>query len=123
GEARGAHPHAAFAPESAGNLQAASLVLERQPVAGLDLDGGDTFGDQLIEARGGARKQRLVAGRARGSHRGSDPSTASRDLLVTDALKAQLELGGALTTVDQVGMRVDEPGCDQCAFEVMLGLD
>ena len=79
-----------------------------EAVARLDLDGGDAFGDQRIEARQRLRDQFVLGRRARRLHGGEDAAAGARDLLVGGAGEPQLELVRAVAAVDQMGVAVDQ---------------
>ncbi len=53
--------------------------------------------------------QCLLAQGPGGPDRGEDPASAADDLLVALPLEAALEFNRAMTSVNEVGMRVDKP--------------
>ncbi len=55
--------------KSPSRAQLLAFVLEREPVAGLDLDRRDAFGEQRIEARQGRAHELPFARSSRGIHR------------------------------------------------------
>ena len=95
-----------------------ALVLERQSIAGLDLDGGDAFGQQCIEPRQRAGDELGLAGGARGAHRGKDAAAGARDGFVAHAVQPLFEFGGAIAGVDEVSVAVDQSGRDPAALAV-----
>ncbi len=56
-EEGGADADRAHAGDGAGDAQHAELGVAVEAVAGLDLDGGDAFGDQRVDAGEGAGEQ------------------------------------------------------------------
>ncbi len=104
--------------QSAGGAQLAGFGVRFQAVAGLDLDGGDAFGEQGVEARQGLRDQLVLGCGAGRLHGGEDAAAGTRDLLVGGAAEAQLELVRAVAAVDEVGVAVDQAGRDPAAFEI-----
>jgi hypothetical protein len=117
GEERGADAHAAIA-EGARDTQAFQLVVQIEAVPRFDLDGGHPFARQRLQADSRLAPQlhgTCGAGRA---HRGKNPATGARDLLVRRAFKAKRMLRCARAPVDQVRVAIDEPGRHQRAFRV-----
>ena len=79
------------------------LVVDGEPVAGLDLERRRALGAQLGDEPGEAGAQ-LVVGR--GAGRGHRPPYAARG--IRRARHARLELVGAVAAEDEVGVAVDE---------------
>ena len=112
------HGHRPFASEPARRAQLFALVFERQPVAGLDLDGRHAFGQQRIQSRQRFRHQLRFARGARGVHRRENAAALFGDRFVRNAVQALFEFVGARAGVDQVRVAVDEAGRDQPALAV-----
>ena len=91
--------------ELAGHREAARLVVDRQPVSALDLDGGGALGPHLGDEPGDVGGELLVGGGTGPGDRGAD--AAGR---VGLAGHPRLELGGAVAGEDEVAVRVDEAG-------------
>ena len=108
-EEGGAHRHAQRLAQAPRHAQLLALVLQRQAVAGLDLDGAYALVQEGLQARHGQGEELILAGRARGPHRGDDAAARARHLLVAGAGQAQRELVRALATVDQVRVAVHQP--------------
>ena len=89
-----------------------------QPVAGLDLDGRDAFGQQRIQARQGCTHQRFFVGVAGSGDGGQDAAPCPGDLFVAGAFQPQFELGGAVAGIDQMSVAVDQPRRDPAALAV-----
>ena len=119
GQQRGGDVHAAYMRmrEFASHRELLAFMLQRQPVAGFDLDGGDAFIHQGVQPGQGLGEQLLVAGQARFLHRGHDAAALFGDGLVTDAIQALLELVRAVAGVDQVRVAVDEARRDEPAMQ------
>ena len=84
----GAHGHAQGLAQAPGHAQLLALVLQRQAVARLDLDGADALVQQLLQARQGLGEQLVLAGLARGTHAGDDAAAGACHLLVAGAVQA-----------------------------------
>src|SRR6185369_17785712 len=98
---------------AARDAQATRLVLGAEAVARLDLDRRHAFAHQGEGALAGQVEQRLVARSARRRDGRADAAAGAGDLLVGRAFEALLELAGALTGVDEVGVAVDESRRDE----------
>src|SRR5690606_38355162 len=90
----------------------------RQPVAGLDLDGGDALGQHRVQPGQGGLQQCRIVGFAGSAHGGDDAAAGAGDVGVAHALQALLELVGAVAGVDEVGVAVDQAGADPAAATV-----
>ena len=110
--------------ELARDAQAPRLVQRREAVAGLDLERWSRLRPSA-PARAGGRRSRAGPSPAcaRGGDRRADAAAGAGDVFVAGAFEAQLELARALAAVDQVGVAVDQPGRDQLAVEMVLGID
>ena len=117
-EEGGAHRHRPLVAEPARGAQRLRLVVEVEAVAGLDLDRGDAFGDQRVEARQRLRDELVLARRARRLDRGDDAAAGPRDLLIGRAGEPHLELVGAVAGIDEMGVAVDQAGRDPAAVAV-----
>jgi hypothetical protein len=91
--------------ELTGHREAARLVVDRQPVSALDLDGGGALGPHLGDEPGDVGGELLVGGGTGPGDRGAD--AAGR---VGLAGHPRLELGGAVAGEDEVAVRVHEAG-------------
>ena len=100
--------------ELAGDPQRPRLVVDGQPVAALDLDGGGALGTHLGDP--GRRRARAASRRRR---RGSRPRRrrCRHRRRAFPAIRAANSLA-AVPGEDQVGVRVDEPGYDRAPLDV-----
>jgi hypothetical protein len=114
-EESGAHRHFALARELARGAELLALVFEAQAIPGLDLEGRDALGEQRVEPGQGALDQLCFAGGARRVHRRDDAAALACNRFVRDAGESHLELVGAVAAVDEMGVAVDEAGCDPAA--------
>jgi hypothetical protein len=105
---------------AAGGAQRLHLAVEVEPVAGLDLDRRDAFGDQRIEAAAerwrpevvlARRARRLDRSRRCRRRRGRSPHSSRR-------LQAQLELMGPVAGIDEMGVAIDQAGRDPAALAI-----
>ena len=90
--------------ELAGHGQAAGLVADGQPVAGLDLDGRGALAAHLLDQPGDVRGELLVGRGPGGGHGGADPAGGVRL-----AGHPGRELLRPVAGEDQVAVAVDEP--------------
>ena len=84
------------------------LGLDIEAIAGLDLDGGDAFGHQGVEARQRGLDQLILAQRIRGRYGRDNAASGARDFLVGRALQPHLEFLRAAAAIDEMGMAVDQ---------------
>jgi len=105
-----------------GGLQLAALGIEFEAISGLDLDGGDAFRDQGIEPGQRRRHKFVGACFSRGFHRRDDAAARARDFFVTRARQTSLELVGAIAAVNQMGVAVDQAGCDPAPAQSIRSL-
>ena len=105
-------------PSRRAALQRFRLVFEVEPVAGLDLDRGDAFGDQRVEARQRLRDEIVLARRPQRLDRRDDAAAGLRHLLIGRAGQPHLEFVGAVAGMDQMRVAVDQAGRDPAAFAV-----
>ena len=118
-EKGGAHRDRAFASERARRAQLFALVLERQAVAGLDLDGGHAFGQQRVEARQRARRSARASLAARVAFTVERMPPPARAMASYETpFRRCSNSCGAIAGVDQVGVAVDEAGRDPAALAV-----
>jgi hypothetical protein len=122
-QAVGANLERQLVPEPARHAQATRFMLGRQAVARLHFERGHALGHQRLRATARRNPQRLIAGGSRRGHRRADPAAGAGDVLVARALEPHFELACAVAGIDQVGVAVDQAGCDQGAAQVMLGAD
>ncbi len=115
---RAHHLDRAFAAELAGDAEHPELGFEVQAIAGLDLDGGDAFGDQAVEPLQRRTEKRRLAGCARGAHGGKDAATGRGDVFVAGPRHALLELIRAIAGEDQMGVAVDQARRHQPALQL-----
>ncbi len=87
-----------------------ALILERETVAGLDLERRRAVPQEGVEAGAGEGGQLLLRGRPRGPHRAHDAAAGRLDLQVAGAGQAAAVLAGALAGEDGVRVGVDEAG-------------
>ena len=111
--------------ETACGLQLPALGIEFEAVAGLDLDGGDAFGDQGVEPRQRCRDELVGACLPRRLHGRDDAAAGARDFFVARAGETLLEFVGAIAAIDQMGMAVDQAGRDPAAgaIDPLLGIE
>ena len=116
-EEAGDHVDVALAREAPRGAQHPHLSLALEPIARLDLDGGDAFREQAIEA-GQAHAHEIVLARSpRRLHGGDDAAARPRDVLVGGAGKAQFEFVRPVSGIDQVGVAIDQAGRDPAAVQ------
>ena len=111
-EAR-AHRDFPFNCQPPRRAQRLRLVLEVEPVARLDLDRRNPFGNQGIQARQRLRNEFVLACGPERLHRRDNAAAGLRNLLIRRPGKPRLELVGAVAGMDEVGMAIDQPGRDQ----------
>ena len=117
-EIGGHHVHRAPLGELARHLQHLHLGVAVQPVAGLDLDGGDALGQQRVQPpQGGGGKVGLRFGPGH-PHGGGDAAAGLGDLGIGDAGEALLELVGPAAAIDEMGVAVDQAGGGEAALAV-----
>ena len=117
-EERGADGQREALAERARDAKDLELVVEVEPVAGLDLERGHALGDEF---RGPCKCKRQEIAFACGACRGDgrcDAAAGLRDVLVARARQPLLELAVARAGPDEVRVAVDEPGRHQCAARV-----
>src|SRR6185503_8327639 len=91
-----------------------------EAVARLDLDGRCSFIKPRLNSLSGNPEKLFFRGRPGSLHGRNDPAACTRNLLVARALQAQLELVGAVSGIDEMGMAVYEPGRDPGAARIVL---
>jgi len=116
-EERRHHVDVTLVPQPARRAQLFRFVLAIEPVAGLDLDRRDAFGDQRVETRQAVRHKLVLACRARRLHGRDDAAAGARDLLVGGAGEPQLEFVRAIARVDQMGVAIDQSRRDPAPVE------
>src|SRR5689334_6302574 len=94
--------------ELARRLQLFALVLQRESIAGFDLERGDAFGEQGIQPRHRGLHQLGTSSLTSRLHRRGNASAAARDLLVGHSGEPALELACAIATVDEMSVAIDE---------------
>ena len=109
-EEGGADSDGPLAADPARDAQLLEFRLLLQPVAGLDLDGGDALGQQRGEAPGGGGEERILARLARCLDGGEDAAAGPRDLLIGRALETKLELMRPVAAIDEMGVAIDQSG-------------
>lgn len=117
-EIGGDHRDGAPAAELPRRPQHPELGVAVETVAGLDLDRGHAFREEVVEPGQGQANQRLFTCGAGGADGGEDAAAGRGDLLVGGALKPLLELARAVAREDEMGMAVDQARSDQPAFAV-----
>ncbi len=118
GEPGGDDMHRARLADAARDPQHLQFGGDVEPVAGLDLQRGDAFGKQRIDARQRQRQKLFLARLAGVANRRQDAAAGPRDLLVAGAFKAHLEFAGAVAAIDDVGVAVDQAGRDHAPIKV-----
>src|SRR5690606_39430717 len=99
------------------------LAVAGEVVAGLGLDGGGPGEDPLAEPFADAVAERPGVGAPGDGDGGVDAASRRGDRGVGRAAGAHRELGPAVARVDGGGVRVDEPGRDEAAAEVLDVVD
>src|SRR5213079_3161597 len=79
---------------------------------GFDLDRRYPLADQSVEPRQRAGSELSLAGCPRRRDRRDNAAPRTRDLFVACSLQPQLELVGAVSAEDQMGMTIDQSGRD-----------
>jgi formimidoylglutamate deiminase len=97
-----------LASERARDAQAFELRFEVEPIARLDLHGGDAIAREPVEPRRRLPAQLLLRGRARVAHGAQDPAARARDLLVGRAAQPRLEFRRTISRIHEVGVAIDE---------------
>ena len=110
--------YSALGSEFSRGLQLPPLGVEFEAIAGFDLDRGDAFGDQRVEPRQRSGRQLFGVSLPRRLHGRDDAAARTRDFLVARAGETLFEFPGAVAAIDQMGMAVDQPGCDPTAVAV-----
>ncbi len=100
------------------NPQHFTFVCEIQPVAGLDLQGGDPFAQQTSQPLPGQRQQLLFAAFPGGAHGRVNTAAVGANGLVGDAVEALLPLLRPAAAEDQVRVAINQPRREQPAAEV-----
>ena len=120
-EEGGAHRDAEGCAQAAGHAQLLALVLQRQAVAGLDLDGADAFVEQGLQA-GSCEGKEFVLGRlARGLDGRHDAAAGLGHFFVRGARQPHGEFVGPLAAIDEVGVAVHQAGRGQGAAGIVAG--
>ena len=92
--------------------QLLQLMLQTEPVAGLDLDRGQPFGQQRPQPLGTRESQLLLGCRPRRRHGRADAAAGGRDLGIGRTRQPSLELPRPAPAPDKVGVAVDQPRGD-----------
>ena len=119
GQERGAHRHREGAPERARDAQHLRLILEREPVAGLDLERRHALAGERRQARRALLEQLCLTRGAHRAHAREDAAAGARDLLVGAAAQPLGVLGRARAGEHQVRVAVDQSGGHPGAAEVV----
>ncbi len=117
----GAHGDAAGLAQPPRGAQLLALVLQRQAVAGFDLDGAHALVQQRLKPRQGLREQFVFRSGARGFHGGDDASAGPGDLFVAGSGQPHGEFVGAVAAIDEVGVAIHKAGRGQGAPTRMAG--
>jgi hypothetical protein len=120
-EERGLHRDGAHFGKLAGNPERLAFVLQVEAVAGLHLDGGDAFGNEVVETGKGLVQKVGFAGGAESSDRRDDASALEGDFLVRGSSEAEFELSGPIACPNQVGVAIDQTRGDEPAVAVGHG--
>ena len=118
GEQAGDHVEVGAGSDPPGDPQHAALAVQIEPIARLDLHGGDPASLQRREPPLGRGHKFRLAGRPGSGDGGADAAAAPGDLLVRDALKPEFEFGGAVAAEHQVRVAVDQTRRDPGAMEL-----
>ena len=110
--------HAPFAAQSPRRAQLAAFCLELESIAGFDLDGRGTLGNQRVETRLGAGHEIVLARQACRLHGRGDAATAQGNFRVACPGEPQLELLGAVAAIDEVRMAIDQARGDPATLAV-----
>ena len=102
----------------AGDAQHLDLGIAVEAVARLDLDGGDTLGQQVVEPLQGRGGEVRLGGRPGGAHGGGDAAARLGDVGIGHTCQPLLEFIGAASAMDDVGVAVDQPGRGEAALAV-----
>ena len=103
-----AHADAECAAERAGDAQHLHLAGQIQPIAGLDLDGGDAIRQQGACARQRLGKQGRLIELAGGLQRRDDAATGAGNVLVTRAVQTLIELIRPIAAENEMGMAINQ---------------
>jgi len=117
-EIGGDDPHWANLLKSSGSAQHFQLRLDIEAIAGLDLDGGDTFRDQCVEPRQRGFDQSFDGERVGRLHGGDDAAAGTRNLFIGRALEAHLEFARPVAAIDDMRVAIDEAGCDPTSLKI-----
>ncbi len=118
GQQRGHHIHRVRQRDVPVHLEQPDLLLERQPVAALGLDGGDAVAHETVEPFAGQGAQHVVGGLAGGLDRAGDAAARLLHLLVGGPGHAHLELVGPVSSPGQVAVALDQARHDHPAVGV-----
>ena len=105
-----------FVGEAAREPGRAHFLLDRESVAGLQLEGGRAVGEHLVEQRARELEHLVVARLGEHARRPEDAAVASVQLPIGDAAQARFELVGPPPDERQVGVAVDEAGHEASAI-------
>ena len=111
----GAHRHPKHLAQAARHAQLLAFVLQRQAVAGFDLDGAHALGQQGLQARHGLGKKLVFRRRTRGLDRRHNAPARLGHFFVRGTGQAHGEFVGTLAAVDQMGVAIDQARRDQGA--------
>ncbi len=117
-EKRRAHGDGAKLAKPARDGERLAFRPEFEPIAGFDLDCRDALGDERVEPFEGARGELFLARRPGGAHGRENAAAGARNLLIGRAFEAHLELAGAVSPIDEMGMAIDEAGRDPAALTI-----
>ena len=87
--------HSGILAHASRGSQLTQLGVHIEPVARLDFDGGDAFGEQRLESCLGERDELLLARLSSGPHRRHDAAATTRDFRVAHPFETLLELPGS----------------------------
>jgi hypothetical protein len=116
-EEAGADLDGAQGREAAGGAEHVELGVPVEAIAGLDLHGRDSVGEERVEAGERGLDEVLHRSRAGGADGGQDAAAGLGDLLVGGPVQAGLELSRAVAGMDEMGVAVDQRGRDEAAVE------
>ena len=115
---RAAHADRMLLAKSRRHLQHFSLTGQIETITAFDFNRCDPFGQPVLQTFAGLLEQGIYVGGTGGGNSGDNAATGLGNVGVAGAIQAHFELIGAMTAVDQVGMAIDQTGCDQCALQI-----
>ena len=103
--------------DTARRAEHACFGLQIEAVSRFDFDRGYALGDQMIESGKGSRNQLVFACRSRRPDTRYNSAAGAGNILIAGSCQPQLEFACAVARVDNVGVTIDQTGCDPSAIE------